>query len=282
MSSRRPAGARRARPPGDSLLTFRHNPVGLVFSGSLWRSAGYLGSYLIVGCLLFAVGLGTSVIAAVLGITVVAGPLLIAAAEVIRGCAAVERAMLRQVFTEPVHADYPVQSGDGLWKQARARWSEGTTWRDLAFLVGLWPVLQALAVAVLAVWAMFLAGITLPLWYSWAKGVCVGYCNGPSVSGVLIGDYSRGPHVPGDHGLYVHSLSTALLAAAGFAVLFLLFNYVLVAAARLHAQVTRAMLQLPGDPLAPAKAVLAGPGPLGPLVGTGPPGQGGPDDRLLR
>ncbi len=57
----------------------------------------------------------------------------------------------------------------------------------------------------------------------------------------------------------------ALLAAAGFLVLFLIFNYVLVITARAHAAVARCMLRAPTDPLAKAKEVLSGPGPLGPL-----------------
>ncbi|HUC22595.1 MAG TPA: sensor domain-containing protein [Streptosporangiaceae bacterium] len=287
MSSQRSAAAQRARPQGDIRLTLRHNPIGLIFSASLWRSAGYLGSYLVVGSLLSVVALATSIVAAVLSITVVAVPLLIAAAEVIRGCAAVERGMLGQVFAQPVHADYPALHGDGLWKQARARWNDSATWRDLACLVGLWPALQALAVAVLAVWATFLAGVTLPLWYSRAPGLCVGVCGSNAGHGVMIGYYPHGMHGPGHHGFLVDTLPTALLAAAGFAVLFLLFNYVLVATARLHAQVARAVLGQSADPLAPARAVLAGPGPLGPLVGPvlsgqGPSSSGGPDGRLLR
>jgi len=287
MSSQRAAEARRARPRGDSRLTLRHNPIGLVFSASLWRSAGYLGSYLLVSSLLFTVAVGTSVVAAVLCITVVAVPLLIAAAEVIRGCAAVERAMLGQVFTEPVHADYPAPRGDGLWKQARARWGDSATWRDLACLVALWPALLALAVVALAVWATFLAGVTLPLWYSRAPGLCVGVCGSNAGHGVMIGYYPNGMHGPGHHGFLVDTLPTALVAAAGFAVAFLLFNYVLVATARLHGQVARALIRRPADPLAPARAVLAAPGPLGPLVGPvlsgqGPPSSGGSDDRLLR
>jgi hypothetical protein len=287
MSTLRPAGAKRLSRQSDSRLTLRHNPIGLIFSASLWRSAGYLGSSLLVGSLLFAVGLGTSIIAAVLGITVVAVPLLIAAAEVVRGCAAVERAMLRQVFSEPVRADYPAPRGDGLWKQARARWGDSTTWRDLGYLVALWPVLQTLAVAVLAVWATFLAGVTVPLWYSRAPGLCVGVCGSNAGHGVMIGYYPNGMHGPGHHGFLVDTLPTALIAAAGFAVAFLLFNYVLVATARLHAQVARALLRRPADPLAPARAVLAAPGPLGPLVGPvlsgqGPSSSGGQDDRLLR
>jgi hypothetical protein len=262
-------------------MSLRHNPVGLVFSASLWRAVGYLFSSLIVSTLLFAVALSTSVLALVFGITVAALPLLVAAAAVIRGCASVGRFMLRQVFTRPVVAHYPAPLGGGLWRQARARWGEGTTWRDLGYLLGLWPVLFALDAVVFALWAICLAGVALPLWYSHAKGVCVGYCNGPSVSGVLIGDYPHDPRVPGDHGLWVRSLSTAVVVAAGFVILFLLFNYVLVATARLHAQVARALLRRPADPLGPARAVLASPGPLGPLVGTGPSRQGGPDDRLL-
>ncbi len=66
-------------------------------------------------------------------------------------------------------------------------------------------------------------------------------------------------------GLYVDSFPKALLAAAGFLVLFLIFSYVLVATARAHAAVARALLGPPADPLAGAKDVLAGPGPLGPL-----------------
>jgi hypothetical protein len=282
MSSQRAAVAQRARPPGDSRLTLRHNPIGLVFSASLWRAAAYLLSYLLVSGVLFAIALTSITVALVLSITIVAIPLLIGAAFVIRGCAEFERIHLRQAFAEPVRGYYRPPDGNGLWRQARARWGEGTTWRDLAYLLGLWPVLFALDAAVFALWAIFLAGVALPLWYSHAKGVCVGYCNGPSVSGVLIGDYPHGPHVPGDHGLWVHSLSTAFLVEAGFVILFLLFNYVLVATARLHAQVARALLQRPSDPLASARAVLAGPSPLGPLVGTDPSRQGRPDDRLLR
>jgi len=294
MSTARPAVARRGSRQSDSRLTLRHNPIALLWSASLWRSAGYLGSDLIVGSGLFTVALSTGSIAAVLGFTVVAVPLLIAAAGVIRGCATVERGLLRQVFTEPVRAEYPSPRGDGLWKQARARWREGTTWRDLAWLVGMWPALLVLTTAVLTVWGTFLAGITLPLWYSHVSNFSIGVGDStPHGSpGVMIGYFPHGGRGPGSQGLYVDSLHNALLAAAGFAVAFLLFNYVLVATARLHAHVARALLRAPADPLAPAMAVLTGPGPLGPLVGTVPPGQGPsgqglpgrgrPDDRLLR
>jgi hypothetical protein len=64
----------------------------------------------------------------------------------------------------------------------------------------------------------------------------------------------------------VDTLPKALLLAAVCLVLFLLFNYVLVATARAHAVVAAALLRAPADPLAEAKAVLAHPGPIPPLA----------------
>ena len=75
----------------------------------------------------------------------------------------------------------------------------------------------------------------------------------------------HGPHGPRGVGLYIDTLPKALLAAAGFLIAFLLFNYVVVAAARAHARVARLLLRAPADPLAEAKEVLSQPGPLGPL-----------------
>jgi hypothetical protein len=292
MSTGRSAVAECASPQSDSWPTLRHNPISLVFSPSLWQSAGYLLGYLLLSGVLFAIAL-TSITAALgLSITIVAIPLLVGAAFVVRGCAEVERGRLRQMLAEPVRGYYRPPDGHGLWRQARGWWGESTIWRDLGYLVGLWPLLFTLDTFVLAVWATFFAGITVPLWYSRVPALCVGFCNNESGHGLMIGYYPNGVHGPGHHGVLVHTLPAAFLAAAAFAVLFLLFNYVLVATARLHAQVARALLRPPADPLAPARAVLAGPGPLGPLVSTvssdqgpsdqGPSGQGRPDDRLLR
>ena len=263
------SSARSAISRNDCKLRARRNPVWLAFSPSPWRAAGYLASYLIVSVVLFSVAVSTGAVALSLSITIAALPLLVAAAAVIRGCAATLRLMLRQVFAEPVRARYPEPQGSGLWRQARARWGEGTTWRDLACLVGLWPALFTLATAAVAIWATLLAGITVPVWYWAIRGSCVGYCQAKGARGILIGSYPHGVHGPGASGLYVHTLPTALLTAAGFAVLFLLFNYVLVAAARAHGQLIRAVLRSPADPLAPALSVLTRPGPLGPLLRTG-------------
>jgi hypothetical protein len=284
MSTEGAAAAQRASPRGDGPLTLRRNPIRLVCSASPWQSAAYLLGYLLVSGVMFAIVLTSITVALVLSITVVAIPLLIGAAFVVRGCAELERGRLRQMFAEPVRGYYRPPVGHGLWRQARARWGDGTTWRDLGYLLGLWPLMFTLDAFVLTGWLCCLAGVALPLWYSHVTNLCVGVGDstphGPA--GVMIGYFPHGAAGPGSQGLDVDSLHNALLAAAGFAVAFLLFNYVLVATARLHAQVARALLRRSADPLAPARAVLAGPGPLGPLVGAGPAGRARPDDRLLR
>lgn len=265
MSSPNAAGATHGARRADNRLTLRHNPVGLLFSASLWRSAGFLFGYVLTSGVVFAIVAASVLVSLGLSITIVAVPLLIGAAAVVRGCAELERARLRQVFAEPVRGYYRPPEAHGLWRQARARWAQGTTWRDLSYLFGLWPFLFTLDAAAFATWLCLLAGVALPLWYAWAPAMCAGVCGSEPAHGLLIGYYPNGLHGPGHHGLLVNTLPAALVAAAGFALALLLFNYVLVAVARLHAQVARALLRRPADPLAPARAVLAGPGTLGPL-----------------
>ncbi len=60
----------------------------------------------------------------------------------------------------------------------------------------------------------------------------------------------------------------ALLAAAAALLAFLLFSYVVVITARMHARVARGLLRPPSDPLAGAREILSRPGPL-PALGGG-------------
>jgi hypothetical protein len=253
-------------PPDDSLLPLYANPLRLVFSASPWRAAGYLLSYLIVSGLLFAIVLFASLTTVVLAVTVALAPLLIASAAVIRGCASVERAMLRQVLRQPVRGSYPPPAADGLWRRARGAWSRGATWRDISYLAGLWVPLFALDAVVFSVWVYLLAGVTLPLWYRHVADVCIGTCGVQHVPGLLFGRFPNGPHGLGAHGLWIYpSVGPALLVAAGCLVAFVAFSYVLVLTARLHGTVARAVLRGPSDPLGPARHVMTEPGPLGSL-----------------
>jgi hypothetical protein len=246
------------------------DPVRLLFSASPWRAAGFLLSYLLVSGVLFSIALTASVVAVVLGFTLAAVPLLIGVAWLVRGCASVERVRLGLVLAwPPVRGLYPQPLQAGLWRRARQLWSAGTTWRDLAYLVGLWAPLLALDTVVFGLWAELLAGITVPVWYRHVSDFCAGSCTTQHVQGLMIGDFPHGPHAAGAHGLYIDSLPAAVLLALAFAIAFLLFNYVLVGAARLHGRIGRALLGEPADPLGPAKEVLASPGPLGPLTAAG-------------
>ena len=258
------APSRRAVP---SSLRLYPNPLRQALSGSTWRAASFLAVYVFVaGWLLFAIAFTATVTAAVFMITLAGIPLLVAASGVLRGCAAAERARLRPVLAGPVRGGYRPVTRPGILGQVRTRWGDPATWRETAYLIGLWPLLFTLDTVVLTVWLTLLAGVTLPAWYWAPRGnVGLGYANGTPVHGVTLGYFPHGPNGAGSWGLYVDTLPRALLAAAGFLVAFVLFNYVLVLTARAHARIASALLRAPADPLAPAKEVLARPGPLGPL-----------------
>ena len=238
-----------------STLSLRRNPVRLVLSRSPWAAAWYL----FAGTVLFAIALTATITGAVLSITLAGIPVLVAAAATIRWCADVERARLRTVDPAPIAGRYREVTGSGVMAQLRSRWRDPANWRDIAYLIGMYVPLLALDVIVFAVWLTLLAGITVPIWY-WAPRQT--FDTGGSAHGVQFGYFPNGPNGHPAYGLYVDTLPKALLAAVVCAVLFLLFNYVLVATARLHAAVARGLLGTQEDPLREAKEVLRRPGPL--------------------
>jgi len=239
-------------------LTLRRDPVRLALSRAPWASFWYLFGSLFIGAGLCAVVLSAGVAGAVLGITLAGLPVLISAALVIRRCADLERARLRRVSDEPATARYREPSAPGLLTNLRARWTDPATWRDIAYLAGLYLPLAALDTVVVAVWLALLAGITLPAWY-WAPWQSV---HGVNYHGYQLGYFPHGPHGHPGWGLYVDSLPKALLTALVCLLGFLFFNYVLVATARAHAHVARGLLSDPVDPLEEAKEILRSPGPL--------------------
>jgi hypothetical protein len=261
MSFPRDASWHRRSTDGDR-LRLPANPLRLLFAADLWRAVGFLFTQLLVTGFLFAAAVTASVVAAVMSITFIGAPLLIAAATVVHGCAAVQRWLLK-----PISAGPPPSGGGeqqqvtGFWPRARAAWG-GRTWREAALVIGLWVPLYVLDYAVLMVWLVLLAGVALPAWYWTPNHSCVGYCVTNAVHGVEFGYFPHGPLGPGATGFYVDNLPKALAAAAGFLILFLLYNYVVVLVARLHTRIVKAVLRPPADPLAEAKKVLAGPGPL--------------------
>lgn len=241
-----------------SKLSLRREPIRLVLSRGPWAAARYLLGYLAVGWALFAIALSTAVGGAGLSITLAGLPVLAAAAATIRWCADVERARLRPMVDGPVVGRYRQVAGSGIMARLRTRWRDPATWRDVAYLVGLFVPLLALDTIVLAVWLVFLAAITLPIWY-WAPWQTI---HGVRYHGYDLGYHPNGPHGPGGWGLYVDALPKALAVAGVCLILFLIFNYVVVLTARAHAAVARGLLGPAEDPLRQAKEVLDRPGPL--------------------
>lgn len=239
------------------------NPVGLLFSGTLWASAGYLFGYLVIGWVLFAVGAALLLGGGLLSLTLAGLPVLLAAAAVVRGCADFERARLRAI-SEPVKGAYRPVTGSGFLARLRTRWTDPAIWRDIAYLFGLAVPLLVLDFTVIVIWLVLLAGITLPAWYQYPRQTfTIGVTgNSGSAHGVQLGYFPHGPHGHPSWGIYVDTLQKALLVAAVCLILFLLFNYVLVGTARLHAAIARSLLRAADDPLREAKEVLGRPGPL--------------------
>jgi hypothetical protein len=243
---------------GMDRLAWHRNPVRMFGSAGPWAATGYLASYLPLGVVFFGVCLVVLVVSAVLNITWLGLPLLIGAAAVVRGCATVERVRARLVGATIPAAYQPVR-GTGVFTHLRTRWHDPATWRDCAYLLGLFPALLVLDVVGLAIWLACLAGITVPIWY-WS--VTTRWSDGSIRHGLAIGVLPNGPDGAGGFGVWIGGLPAALVAAVVSVALSLLACYLVVAAARLHRALARLVLGPYVDPLAEAKRVLAGPGPL--------------------
>jgi hypothetical protein len=210
----------------------------------LLRAVWYLLAYQLIGWVLASVVLTVAIGAAAACITLAGIPLLIVAAAVIRGCANVERDRVRLVLGERVEGGYRATAETGLLARARRCWTDPATWRDVAYLAGMFLPLVILGGLVLTLWGTFLAGVTLPLWY-WAI---------PHGAQIL--------YIPTVVSWHVRTLPEALLAAACCAIALLGCSWLVVRTARMHASVARALLRAPQDPLAPARDLLLRPGPL--------------------
>jgi hypothetical protein len=239
-------------------FSLRRNPIRLLASRGLWECVWYLLAYQVVGWVLFAIALTAAITGAVLGFTLAGLPVLLAAAGVIRWCANAERVRLAAAGGKPLKGRYREVAGSGVMAQLRTRWRDPATWRDVAYVLGMFAPLVTLDFAVLTIWLTLLAGITLPAWY-WAPWQSI---HGVRHHGYQLGYFPNGPHGHPAWGLYVDTLPKAVGAAAVCLVLFLLFSYVVVAVARLHAAAARALLSPPQDPLRDAREVLVRPGPL--------------------
>jgi hypothetical protein len=248
-----------AETPGGRLRVHR-NPLRMFFSAGPWAATAYLGSYLLVGAVLFSVAFTVLVTAYTLTITWIGIPLLVGAAVIIRGCAQFERARTLLVGSR-VAASYRPVTSPGLFAQVKTRWADRATLRDCCYLILMFAPLLTLDVVALSIWLSFLGMVTLPLWY-WSIPQ-TRENTGIHDHGVIIGYLPNGPDMAdGGFGVWVGSVQAALVASAVFFVLALLGAYLVVGAAKAHAAAARALLGPYVDPLSAAKQMLAEPGPL--------------------
>jgi hypothetical protein len=250
--------------PALTRLPLHRNPLRLILSASPWRSVWFLLGYLAIGWVYFSVAFTVAATTVLLAVTVAGIPMVIAAAAVLRGCADAERWRLAGVLGEHLRGGYRPVTKPGVLAQVRTRWRDPATWRDLAYLGGVFLPLYLLDFVVVMIWLLFLILVTVPAWY-WAPEQT--FDHGIRAHGIQLGYFPHGPHGAGATGFYVDTLPKALITAAVFLVLLTGFTYLLVLTARMHARVARALLRPPSDPLAPARQVLSRPGPLPPLVG---------------
>ncbi|GAA1975038.1 hypothetical protein GCM10009838_38830 [Catenulispora subtropica] len=233
------------------------NPLRMAFSAGVWASAWYLFGYLIIGTVVFST-VTTMAATSVSLVIVWAGlPLLIGTAYFIRGCVVMERGRARSVVPEGLPAMEPMGAADGFFANLKASWQDRVTQRGLVHFIVLYVPLFALSTVVFAIWLSFLGMITLPIWYRYLPYDF----DGQRIHGMAWGYFPHGPHGKDAIGIWIGSDLSAAVAAAVALVLFLAWNYVLVATARVHATAIRVVVT-GRDPLSAARRMLETPGPL--------------------
>lgn len=243
--------------PGERLRP-RTSPLRLFLTPAPWAATAYLVSYLVTGPVMFAFLVVVLVVAGVANITWLGLPLLVGAAELVRGCSVVERWRALLVGSA-FRGEYRPVVANGILTHVRTRWTDPAILHGCAYFILIFPLMLIWDAAALLVWLTMLALVTLPLWF-WA--IPQTWPNGETGRGLMIGSFPDGPD-GGGVGLWIGDIGTALLVAAGGLVLAVLVGaHLVTAAARLHVGLARRMLGPPLDPLADAKRVLAGPGPL--------------------
>jgi hypothetical protein len=230
-------------------LRFRAPPV-LLFSPAPWTATWYLFCSVVLGAVWFTVAFTVLVTGVIVGWLWLGLPLLAAGLAVTRGLASAERHRIRPAIRAP----YRPAGGRGLRARLGERVRDPATRRDMVLLVALWVPLFVLDIVALTLWLVSLALISLPIWYRYVPNT---FDNGTTAHGVAFGSFPNGPHGAGARGVFVDDLPTALLAAAvGVVLLVFAANYLVVAIARAHAAITRALLSSTNDSL-PAEQTLA-------------------------
>jgi signal transduction histidine kinase len=131
------------------------------------RALAYLLTSLVAGVVGFAWSLGSTLAVGIVSITQLGGPAFLGATWVTRRFAAVERRRAGWVLGEPIGSPYTPVEGGTVGHRVRETGAQPATWRDLAWLVVLFPLGLAGGIAAIVLTAVDLGAITAPAW-AWA------------------------------------------------------------------------------------------------------------------
>ncbi|MFB9179052.1 sensor histidine kinase [Dactylosporangium sucinum] len=131
------------------------------------KALAYLVSGLAAGVAGLVWGVLGTLVTAVLSVTQLGAPAFLGAAWVTRRLAGLERRRAGWVLGAPIGSPYVPVRGHSLRQRVLATAAQPATWRDLAWLIALFPLGLAGGVAAVVVTAVDLGAILAPLWL-WA------------------------------------------------------------------------------------------------------------------
>jgi signal transduction histidine kinase len=131
------------------------------------RALAYLVGGLVAGVFGFAWSLAATIVVTLISITQFGGAAFLGASWVTRRFADLERRRAGWLLGTPIGSPYVPGGGRTVRERVRAVAAQPATWRDVAWLVLLFPLGLACGVAAIVATTVDLGAITAPLW-AWA------------------------------------------------------------------------------------------------------------------
>ena len=131
------------------------------------RTLAYLVGSLVAGVFGLAWSLAATIVVTLVSITQLGGATFLGASWVTRRFAALERRRAGWLLGTPIGSPYVPGGGRTVSERVRAVAAQPATWRDLAWLILLFPLGLACGVAAIVATVVDVGAITAPLW-AWA------------------------------------------------------------------------------------------------------------------